>query len=111
MEKGDASMKDTTPDMCHTMLHYALSLALTGNFDQSECAFEKLTRTTDKTWGPNSYQLATVYIEQAKARLAEGKHHDSQVTVTSSAEGASALEFYPNCACFSRFSREAYLFI
>ncbi len=77
-------MKDTTPDMCHTMLHYALSLALTGNFDQSECAFEKLARTTEKTWGPNSYQLATVYIEQAKACLAEGKHHDSQVAVTSS---------------------------
>jgi hypothetical protein len=84
MEKGDSSMKDTTPDMCHTMLHYALSLALTGNFDQSECAFEKLARTTEKTWGPNSYQLATVYIEQAKACLAEGKHHDSQVAVTSS---------------------------
>jgi hypothetical protein len=45
MERGDATIKDTTPDMCNTMLHYALSLALIGNFDQSECAFEKLTRT------------------------------------------------------------------
>ncbi len=79
MEKGDSSMKDTTPDMCYTMLHYALELARNGNFDQSECAFEKLTRTTEKTWGSHSFQLAQVYVEQAKARLAEGKCHESQV--------------------------------
>ena len=35
--------------------------------------------TTEKTWGVNSYQLALVFAEQSKARLAEGKHHDAQV--------------------------------
>jgi tetratricopeptide (TPR) repeat protein len=79
LEKGDESMKHTTGDMCYTMLHYALALAQNGNFDQSECAFEKLTRTTEKTWGAHSFQLATVFIEQSKARLLEGKHHESQV--------------------------------
>ncbi len=80
LEKGDESMKHTTGDMCYTMLHYALALAQNGNFDQSECAFEKLTRTTEKTWGAHSFQLATVFIEQSKARLLEGKHHESQVS-------------------------------
>jgi tetratricopeptide (TPR) repeat protein len=79
LEKGDESMKHTTGDMCYTMLHYSLALAQNGNFDQSECAFEKLTRTTEKTWGPHSFQLATVFIEQSKARLLEGRYHDSQV--------------------------------
>lgn len=79
MERGDESIKETTPDMCSAMLHYALQLAQNGNFDQSECAFEKLTQTTEKTWGPQSYQLAQVFLEQAKARLVEGKHHEAQV--------------------------------
>ncbi len=96
---GDSSMKDTTPDMCTTMIHYALSLALTGNFDQSECAFEKLTRTTEKTWGINSYQLATVFVEQSKARLAEGRHHDTQVMANATNGGCSSV-----CACLMRDS-------
>ncbi len=91
MKMGDSSMKDTTPDMCTTMLHYALSLALTGNYDQSECAFEKLTRTTEKTWGINSFQLATVFVEQSKARLAEGRHHDTQVIVNATNGGSSSV--------------------